>query len=1231
LPSIDINDLIRIEKAGVSYKALASQILPPNSEFLEYIYNKQNDLSADGTGIMYPTVDAVNAGLGIFAQTDKITDKTLKQTGIYRPDTDVSVLSISPANTLNITACDNLLFINEIFPDVPANEILNYLMDFGNKSFVANTTNTNLPANTRGVFYVGLDKLGNAVYRTSKVYDQDVCYLARIIVANTAGVYTIVSFKYFPDLANNRINNHDRFVLQSGSIVPSGAPSISFGNRGMTFYKNSINYANNKLDPNYLALVDSVNPAPMQFLFLLPNITSLATSIATSTTINPTQWFTSAGAVGAGAVANTNYQVYKLWLSVTGTIFIQTKASTSNAPALGVNAIFANREDALAGLTTTVFPSLLPAGDAIALGTFYLRAGTPANGSGLNDPNDFYFLPLTATSSSSTVGVTVHDLLSGKNDNPAFQHVTTTDIGNWNSAFASKITGLTTAGNAGASTLVGGVLNVPNYSLAGLGGINFASIIAGFVTGANSTVLNTDSLEVAIEKLQGQINAKAGSFVAQPMTKIDDTNVTLTLGGTPATSLLQAVQLTLGWTGTLADARIASAPAWNAKVDGAGASGQVVFWTGAGTQAGKAGFIWDNTNDRLGLSKPNPTAKLDIGGSINIDSGLDGSSTRPALLGTLANGEIHGYTINFPTSDSGFLRLSAGGGTTANQKSFIDLTGPSNVTDMDRSIIMGVNGVEQFRLETGGKFGFGTLPKLAKVTIATNGNLPLSVQTLTASSSVLINFLNSAGVERGYVGFPTVGNSNLFLSNSEAGGHIVFNTTATGFVGFGTANPFAKATIIGSVAIDSNLNLNSPRPLISAGVLPYGEIRGYNIAVGADQGFLRLSAGGNTTPTQRSYIDISGNSSVADMNQSIVIGTNGKEKLRIDINGILTSTSEALTNNSAVIRNASYSSTDAVGTVSLGLGFADHSGAKIEAYKISTNVAGLKFYGEKGFNGANLLMQLESHSGAVIVGNSSVVGNRFISLVPSITTAKAYIQASLAGSGADTLIINKDGGNILLGTGVDQQPSAKVSIGGKVFFATTSGADTGGAVYGFSDGVQSFSAGLKFQGFKAVGANPYTLEDAMILYSNGNVNALGSFITNALAGGGVRNVQVDNTGKLVAGGAGLKRYVATIQQSGTGAPVATVMENTLGGTVVWSRAGAGDYRATLSGAFTLNKTAVSVTLGYNTGNNLSALPFYPSTVNECILKSCIMIPPATSAVFADGVFNSSTVIIEVFP
>jgi len=54
------------------------------------------------------------------------------------------------------------------------------------------------------------------------------------------------------------------------------------------------------------------------------------------------------------------------------------------------------------------------------------------------------------------------------------------------------------------------------------------------------------------------------------LTEVDDTNITLTLGGSPSTALLQPVSITAGWTGTLADSRIASAAIWNAKQNALG-------------------------------------------------------------------------------------------------------------------------------------------------------------------------------------------------------------------------------------------------------------------------------------------------------------------------------------------------------------------------------------------------------------------------------------------------------------------------------------------------------------------------------------------------------------------------------------------------------------------------------------------------------------------------------------
>lgn len=64
---------------------------------------------------------------------------------------------------------------------------------------------------------------------------------------------------------------------------------------------------------------------------------------------------------------------------------------------------------------------------------------------------------------------------------------------------------------------------------------------------------------------------------------------------------------------------------------------------------------------------------------------------------------------------------------------------------------------------------------------------------------------------------------------------------------------------------------------------------------------------------------------------------------------------------------------------------------------------------------------------------------------------------------------------------------------------------------------------------------------------------------------------------------GTKMYVALLSQSGTNAPVATVLVNTLGGTVVWTRDDVGLYSATLSGVFTSGKTVCFATCGTNDG------------------------------------------------
>ena len=75
-------------------------------------------------------------------------------------------------------------------------------------------------------------------------------------------------------------------------------------------------------------------------------------------------------------------------------------------------------------------------------------------------------------------------------------------------------------------------------------------------------------------------------------------------------------------------------------------------------------------------------------------------------------------------------------------------------------------------------------------------------------------------------------------------------------------------------------------------------------------------------------------------------------------------------------------------------------------------------------------------------------------------------------------------------------------------------------------------------------------------------------------------------------------YTALITQAGTAAPVATVLQNTTGGTIAWTRNSTGRYVATISGAnFTANKTAVIVTSGGNSDMILRPVVSSTTTVD----------------------------------
>lgn len=82
---------------------------------------------------------------------------------------------------------------------------------------------------------------------------------------------------------------------------------------------------------------------------------------------------------------------------------------------------------------------------------------------------------------------------------------------------------------------------------------NTLAKLAGNTTTAKQYLSQTGTGTVSAAPVWSTITG--ADITGAALTKTDDTNVTLTLGGTPATALLRAASITVGWTGTLSIAR----------------------------------------------------------------------------------------------------------------------------------------------------------------------------------------------------------------------------------------------------------------------------------------------------------------------------------------------------------------------------------------------------------------------------------------------------------------------------------------------------------------------------------------------------------------------------------------------------------------------------------------------------------------------------------------------------
>jgi len=114
-----------------------------------------------------------------------------------------------------------------------------------------------------------------------------------------------------------------------------------------------------------------------------------------------------------------------------------------------------------------------------------------------------------------------------------------------------------------------------------------------------------------------------------------------------------------------------------------------------------------------------------------------------------------------------------------------------------------------------------------------------------------------------------------------------------------------------------------------------------------------------------------------------------------------------------------------------------------------------------------------------------------------------------------------------------------------------------------------------------------------------------------------------------------KEYVATMNQTGTSAPVITVIKNELGGTLVWTRLASGFYMGTLVGAFTSGKVVAipntSIAAG-GTGTRVSLAQPFPISVDGVGLFTYVLKNSGTFtfAELSDGIMSNQLIMLRVY-
>lgn len=391
---------------------------------------------------------------------------------------------------------------------------------------------------------------------------------------------------------------------------------------------------------------------------------------------------------------------------------------------------------------------VLTTNDTITLNTTGLNftqfsgAGQLNAGAGLTKTGNT--IDAVGTADRITVNADSIDIASTYAGQTSIVTLGTVTTGTWNATTIA-----TTRGGTGLTSYVLGDLIYASAA-------NTLATLAGNTTAAKRFLTQTGTGTVSAAPVWSAISVSdIGSGAA--LTKTDDTNVTLTLGGTPATALLAAVSITVGWSGTLSIAR-----------GGTGAATAVAAFDNLSPLTTLGDTLFHNGTDNLRLAGNTTTTKQYLS-----QTGTGSASAAP-VWSTLAGSDITGAALT-KTDDTNVTLTLGGTPTTALLRAASITVGWSGTLAVGR----GGTGAATFTAYMPVVGGTTTTGALQSVATGSATGQPLTYQGASALPTFAALNLAGASVVTGVL---PVGNGGTGQSSYLNGEILIGNTTGNTLV-----------------------------------------------------------------------------------------------------------------------------------------------------------------------------------------------------------------------------------------------------------------------------------------------------------------------------------------------------------------------------------------------------------------------------------------------------------------